>query len=289
MRFAVFLFVEIIVFKSKDINMTKQIKKRTTKQARRKKKNGRPLKGSVAPFLRCRIFNDYFKSLMTGYLIGDNLRQYRLLHKMLVADRLRVAVKRINCYEILPVEDIIRVLRAIPKYIRIADYVQCVLRYYNDPDLCLVSVVCGSQKSNSAKKDRKGEKKQIQQALADNLESIKELIEPVRVRLHKRPEADNLMLEKYVEIDAGVAFLNKMFSAIYKTKLPQKIEIPVFAAVERLHPGALSAYYVLEKDIYKRTESPKCMAAESVGALVALDLFLGRFLYENGWQEGVLI
>ena len=237
--------------------------------------SGNRIRGKMNPFLtepykaarekvlgRSEAYNDYYA--------------FRTICKNQIVDRCRVAVQRLNFYEMLPVEQIQDYLKNsgyTPKFVH---FMECLCSEYNDVNECIYFV------DRAACRESTDEHSMIQFAVQD----VKKLMSSDVAKVMRRlQEVKTMQTTEYEEITAkyqrlkeGGNVFTDMFKTIYDKEIPNRLAKPDYELVLSLD-ARLESLYKLDRNHYWVTEKFKKpvyrMLNYDAAAMLALIMVVG--------------
>lgn len=227
-----------------------------------KKKSGKPIKGTMKPFL----IKEYVdaRSIVLGRSESYNdFYRFRTICKNLVVDRWRTATKYLNEYNVLPLSEIENHLRSMGESEELIHFLMCLFSYYSYVNQCTYFV-------NDAECLKSAESRTtIQATIQDVNKYMTTDVFKVTQKLNTvttMQEIDFKTIKRqYKLLQETVAIFQNTFKMMFHQQLPERLAIEHFDLVCTLDSKIVNFYtkdsisYVVKtktkKPIYKRLNS----------------------------------
>lgn len=207
-----------------------------------KKNPGEPISGSLKPF-QTPEYKTHYQTL-TGGAPSFNLGfTFRKIVKCMTGDRMHVALSRCNRFAPLPKERIIKILENydIPK--DMTRYVECLIIYYNDSDMCTYHVL----------QEYCYNKSPLDKAVRHGIEDIRQLLKQVKTVHDKLQTSRSIrerqqeLLGKYNSIEDATELFLDILDRMYRKPLPRRLNTSLYDTICKIDPR-MANYYSINRN-----------------------------------------
>lgn len=224
-----------------------------------RKKPGRPVKGSMKPFLT-ETYKESLSVVLGRSEVYNDLYKYRTICKNYAVDRIRVTTKFLKLYKVLPLEQIEDYLRNSGYSNDYIHFIMCLYRDYSNPGEC----------SYFVKEEECLKSADHHIAIQSSIQDVSKMMKSDVAKIaHKLTTITTMQAEDYTAImnqykllqDTVTLFLNT-FKTLYHCELPTRLKEDHYELILNLDPKLANYYchdgvgYVVKtkckKPIYRR-------------------------------------
>lgn len=227
-----------------------------------KKKSGRPIKGTMKPFLT-KEYRDARAVVLGQSESYNDFYKYRTICKNYIVDRWRVSTKFMNRYKVLPITAIEEYLRHSGEDEELIHFFMCLIHYYNHINQCAYFV--GEEECLKTVEHQTVIQAAFQDVKKLMIGDVTKVVQKLNNVTTMQQEDLVTIRRQYKLLQETAAIFDNTFKAVFHGELPERITEECFNLVMDFDEKIANFYtkdsisYVVKtnkkKPIYKRLNS----------------------------------